>query len=74
MLSVAFVRRTNQDGTQTSSCSKCQNIVTTAAVERDLVAAENLHICYFPELSDSVLSSYLTLTQRVLIFLEGHSP
>ena len=72
MHSVAFERRINPDGTQTSSCPRCQNIITTAAAERELAAAENLHTCSFAELSDAVLSSYLTLTQRVLMFLEGY--
>jgi hypothetical protein len=73
MHSVAFVRRINPDGSQTSSCPKCQNVITTAAAEIVLEAAEDLHICDLSALSDSLLSGYRTLTERVLMFLEGHS-
>lgn len=72
MHSVAFMRRINPDGGQTSSCPQCHGVVTTAASEILLEAAENLHICTLSALSDSLLPGYLTLTERVLVFLEGH--
>jgi hypothetical protein len=70
MPSVAFVRRINPDGSQTSSCPECQKVVATAAAEMILEAAEKLHICGLTALSDFVLPGYLTLTERVLMFLE----
>ena len=73
MSSVAFVRRINPDSSQTSSCLECLNVVATAASEIVLEAAENLHVCNLSDLSDSVLPGYLTLTERVLVFLEGHN-
>lgn len=73
MPSVAFVRRINPDGSQTSSCPKCQKVVTAAAAEIVLEAAEHLHSCNLSELSDSMLPGYLTLTERVLVFLDGHN-
>ena len=72
MQSVVFVRRINPDGSQTSSCQGCLDVVATAVAERALKAAENLHVCNFSELSDSVLSGYMTLTERVLMFLKVH--
>lgn len=72
MESVAFVRRINPDGNQASSCPKCQSVITTASAEIVLEAAEILHICDPSALGDSVLPGYLTLTERVLVFLEGH--
>ena len=73
MHSVAFVRRINPDGSRTSSCPKCQSIITTATAETVLEAAEDLHICDLSALNDYLLSGYRTLTERVLMFLEGHS-
>jgi hypothetical protein len=73
MKSVAFARRINPDGSQTSSCPRCQNVVASAAAEIILDAAEHLHICNLSKLSDSVLPGYLTLTERVLMFLKVHN-
>jgi hypothetical protein len=70
---VAFVCRISPDGTQTSSCPKCLNVVATTAVEIVLEAAEHLHICNFSELNDSVIPGFMTLTERVLMFLEVHN-
>jgi hypothetical protein len=72
MFPVAFVRRPNPDGSQTSSCPKCQNVVTIATAEIIIEAAEHLHLCSPYDLSDSVLPGYLTLTERVLMFLDVH--
>jgi hypothetical protein len=73
MTSVAFVRRFNPDGSQISSCSKCQTVVATTAAEIVLEAAENLHICHLPEFVDSLLPPYITLTERVLMFLDARN-
>jgi hypothetical protein len=73
MPSVAFVRRINPDGSQTSSCPECQKAVATAAAEIVLEAAENLHNCNLSPLSDFALPGYLTFTERVLMFLEVHN-
>jgi hypothetical protein len=72
MHSVAFVRQINPDGSQISLCPKCKTVVTTTAAEVVLEAAEHLHICNPSEFSDSLLPRYTTLTERVLMFLEGH--
>jgi hypothetical protein len=71
--SVAFMRRINPDGNLTSSCPECLNVVATGATEIVLDVAEHLHICNFLKLSDSVPPSYLTLTERVLMFLNVHN-
>jgi len=73
MNSVAFVRRINPDGSQTSSCPECLNIVATVSADLALEVAENLHICNFLRLSDSVPPGHLTLTERVLMFLKVHN-
>jgi hypothetical protein len=72
MPSVTFIRRINPDGSQTSFCEECENVVTTAANEIVLEAAENLHICNLSKLSDSMLPGYLTLAERVMLFLDVH--
>ena len=71
MPSLGFVRRINPDGSQTSCCENCQKVVTTVAAQTVLAAAENLHICDLSKLSDVVLPGYLTLTERVLVFLDS---
>jgi hypothetical protein len=73
MPSVAFVRRINPDGSQTSHCSQCLNVVAIAATEVVLDMAEYLHICNPVELGDAAARDCVTLTERVLTFLEGHS-
>jgi hypothetical protein len=73
MTSDPFVRRINPDGTQTSSCPKCFKEVATTAKEIILEAAEHLHFCNYSKVSDSVIPGYMTLTERVLMFLEMHS-
>jgi len=70
MPSLAFVRRINPDGSQTSCCEHCENVVTTASAEIVIQAAETLHICNRSKLSDAMLPGYLTLTERVLAFLD----
>ena len=73
MKSVAFARRTNPDGSQTSSCPECFKVVATAGSEIILETVEHLHSCSFSKLSDSVIPGYLTITERVLMFLEAHN-
>jgi hypothetical protein len=73
MHSVAFIRRINPDGNQTLSCPKCLNVIATTTVEIVLEPAEHLHFCNFSKLSDSVIPGNMTLTERVLMFLEVHN-
>jgi hypothetical protein len=72
VISVAFVRRINPDGSQTSCCQKCHSVVATTSAKMVLDAAENFHICHLSEFIDSLLPPYVTLTERVLMFLDGH--
>jgi hypothetical protein len=72
MHSVAFVRRINPDSSQTSSCPQCLKVVATAATEIVLDMAEHFHICNPCEPSDSAIRDCVTLTERVLTFLEAH--
>ncbi|HUB28974.1 MAG TPA: hypothetical protein VL967_04725 [Terracidiphilus sp.] len=69
---VAFVRRINPDGSQTSHCSECLRLVATASTEVVLDVAEHLHICS-PSDGEGAARDCVTLTERVLTFLEGHS-
>jgi hypothetical protein len=71
MHSVVFVRRINPDGSQTSSCPKCLTLVIRSAAQKAIEAAESLHICNLPELSDSLYTP--TLAERVLTFLKAHN-
>jgi len=73
MASLALFRRNNSDGTQASSPPTCQNLITEAPVKLVLEAAESRDTCDIPKLSASVLPRYLTLTERVLVFLEGRN-
>jgi hypothetical protein len=70
MHSVAFIRRSNPDGSQTTSCPKCLDVVATASAGLILEAAENLHICNPSALSDSVSTRNMTLIERVMMFLK----
>jgi hypothetical protein len=73
MRSVPFSRRISPDGTQTSSCPECYKEVATTASEIILEAAEHPHFCNCSKVSYSLIPGYMTLTERVLMFLEMRS-
>lgn len=73
MTSDAFEHRSYPDGTRNSFCPKCRKKVAVGITESDLKVLEMHHICNFSGLSDSVIPGYVTLTERVLVFLEGHN-
>jgi hypothetical protein len=47
--------------------------MATESVKTVLEAPERFDLCDLPKLNTSVLPGYLTLTERVLVFLEGYS-
>ena len=68
----AFVRRYNRDGTRVTSCLNCLKVVATVK-EGGLEVGENLHLCTSSEEFGPVTSmGYLTLTERVLQFVDGY--
>ena len=69
---VAFVSRYNRDGTRVTSCLNCLKDVVTVQ-EGGLDVGENLHLCTSSEEFGPVTSNgFLTLTERVLQFVDGY--
>lgn len=70
MASAALVHRDQPDGSRTSSRPVRQDLLATAPMGVALQAAEGHHP---PKLTTSALHGYLTLTDRVLAFLEENN-
>ena len=72
MASEALVRGNHPDGRGSTFDRLCHDLITTASAETVAEAAERSDLCDLPQLSTSALAGYRTLTERVLLFLEGH--
>ena len=70
MASAALVQLNSPDGSGTSSRPIRQDLLATAPMGVAVQAAEGHHL---PKLSTSALPGYLTLTERVLAFLEKNN-
>lgn len=67
-----FVGRYNRDGIQVTPFLNCLKVVATIQ-EGGLEVGENLHLCTSSEEFGPVTSNgYLTLTERVLQFVDGY--
>ena len=69
---VAFVRQCNPDGTRVTSCLNCLRVVATTT-ESGLEVGKNLHLrTSSEEICPVTPKGYLTLTERVLRFVDAY--